>query len=409
MYIAGLRHHNVCVPFFARVSPIKNYTSFADNRIGLPIERNLTSFGVQLIPDIPLAPRKSSSKAKSLYRFVWDSFNFGTSEICSNDTTSEEEHLLAHDNLETLVECLELELRKKRVFYLQEGTHIQLGKNRLLVTELTIKTDVAISHPKLGLAFPDCQIIIREDSQLGLEFDSVHIAPLIDTIPEVYNVHLYTELLEPHLVSRPLELFAEGDIITISSVQFKIIQSKPESRPLSGAIESAALSFRSIEQLLDLRPRNPRRRRIGPHTQLYLSLPILPHWIDILPRHCAEVVMMLPIALQTMCIVQFLHQTSAADIERVLNANRLLKMTNSINRLENIRLRLESLVLPAPSPQGSSTSQSKECFCAVCLSEDQGNLIKLPCEHIFHMECIANWLLRTQSCPMCKAEFNMED
>eukprot|EP00056_Hartaetosiga_gracilis_P005969 m.91608 g.91608 ORF g.91608 m.91608 type:complete len:338 (+) comp12333_c0_seq1:206-1219(+) len=42
--------------------------------------------------------------------------------------------------------------------------------------------------------------------------------------------------------------------------------------------------------------------------------------------------------------------------------------------------------------------------CAVCLNEystDEG-LMKLPCGHFFHSECVTEWLERSPTCPLCK-------
>lgn len=53
---------------------------------------------------------------------------------------------------------------------------------------------------------------------------------------------------------------------------------------------------------------------------------------------------------------------------------------------------------------------SNEC-CSICLSEwdDEEcagmNVVKLPCEHVFHEECLLEWLQGSaQNCPMCREE-----
>ena len=47
--------------------------------------------------------------------------------------------------------------------------------------------------------------------------------------------------------------------------------------------------------------------------------------------------------------------------------------------------------------------------CVVCLSEFQiGDIISaLPCCHVFHTECIKNWLKNELSCPVCKFEVTL--
>ena len=48
-----------------------------------------------------------------------------------------------------------------------------------------------------------------------------------------------------------------------------------------------------------------------------------------------------------------------------------------------------------------------ECYqCIICMDEfNEGEKVTLlPCDHIFHMECIEKWLLKEKTCPFCKSE-----
>ena len=42
--------------------------------------------------------------------------------------------------------------------------------------------------------------------------------------------------------------------------------------------------------------------------------------------------------------------------------------------------------------------------CMICLDEFKNGQksIILPCIHIFHSECIKNWMKREKFCPLCK-------
>jgi len=53
--------------------------------------------------------------------------------------------------------------------------------------------------------------------------------------------------------------------------------------------------------------------------------------------------------------------------------------------------------------------ENKEC--AICLEVFQkGNkIISLPCAHIYHNNCIKEWLLKKNFCPICKYEFTKDD
>ncbi|CAH2061153.1 unnamed protein product [Thlaspi arvense] len=51
---------------------------------------------------------------------------------------------------------------------------------------------------------------------------------------------------------------------------------------------------------------------------------------------------------------------------------------------------------------------SEESKCAICLEglwndeDDVLNSDLLPCSHRFHMRCVGEWLMRSNSCPLCR-------
>ncbi|XP_059651006.1 E3 ubiquitin-protein ligase AIRP1-like [Cornus florida] len=98
------------------------------------------------------------------------------------------------------------------------------------------------------------------------------------------------------------------------------------------------------------------------------------------------------------------------DLEEVLNAFRpwmpSLEEANTVNprvplprptRKASIEA-LEKVV--AIDNDGSSADQ-----CVICLEEFRlGSevLTRLPCSHVYHGDCIVNWLRRSQLCPVCR-------
>ena len=44
-----------------------------------------------------------------------------------------------------------------------------------------------------------------------------------------------------------------------------------------------------------------------------------------------------------------------------------------------------------------------DCRCAICMIDfETGDEIKyLPCMHIYHKECVDDWLVRSLRCPAC--------
>mmetsp|Transcript_30329 Transcript_30329/g.38906 ORF Transcript_30329/g.38906 Transcript_30329/m.38906 type:complete len:571 (+) Transcript_30329:235-1947(+) len=52
--------------------------------------------------------------------------------------------------------------------------------------------------------------------------------------------------------------------------------------------------------------------------------------------------------------------------------------------------------------------QSEVDACSICLVdlEENQEIQRLPCKHIFHPQCIRHWLAKHAICPMCKQEFD---
>lgn len=54
---------------------------------------------------------------------------------------------------------------------------------------------------------------------------------------------------------------------------------------------------------------------------------------------------------------------------------------------------------------GLSVDQLKETNCSICLDEGMEEICILPCKHVFHKECIEDWLKRRPTCPTCRFSF----
>ncbi|MBA0732174.1 hypothetical protein Gogos_016281 [Gossypium gossypioides] len=40
--------------------------------------------------------------------------------------------------------------------------------------------------------------------------------------------------------------------------------------------------------------------------------------------------------------------------------------------------------------------------CAVCLEEEKEEVKRMPCRHVFHAQCIQQWLANSHLCPLCR-------
>lgn len=70
---------------------------------------------------------------------------------------------------------------------------------------------------------------------------------------------------------------------------------------------------------------------------------------------------------------------------------------------------LSNLPLVTVTADDLLEASNKEC--TVCLDEQKlGSLAcKLPCGHLFHKECVKDWLCRHCICPVCRLELETDD
>ncbi|KAJ0408296.1 hypothetical protein ATCC90586_008246 [Pythium insidiosum] len=85
------------------------------------------------------------------------------------------------------------------------------------------------------------------------------------------------------------------------------------------------------------------------------------------------------------------------------------KQIESETKLKLAVLSLEDVVVSSKSNILESSECLSEC-CSICLAEwnDEEcadmNVVKLPCLHAFHEECLMEWLHGNTHCPMCRDE-----
>lgn len=60
--------------------------------------------------------------------------------------------------------------------------------------------------------------------------------------------------------------------------------------------------------------------------------------------------------------------------------------------------------LLAHLPKIKVTEELKETICSLCLEEytDNESVTRLHCQHVYHLDCIKVWVLRSNCCPLCR-------
>jgi len=83
-------------------------------------------------------------------------------------------------------------------------------------------------------------------------------------------------------------------------------------------------------------------------------------------------------------------------------------ITNTVNEKYSEKEENNDIINNIPSVTfktiNVNNNVEKTCNCIVCMCEIEENeeCKKLECGHIFHSDCIDNWLKRTLECPMCR-------
>eukprot|EP01057_Protomagalhaensia_wolfi_P000532 Protomagalhaensia_wolfi_Nauph_80__531@NODE_12_length_5322_cov_729_645845_g9_i0_p1_GENE_NODE_12_length_5322_cov_729_645845_g9_i0NODE_12_length_5322_cov_729_645845_g9_i0_p1_ORF_typecomplete_len546_score89_72zfRING_2/PF13639_6/8_7e03zfRING_2/PF13639_6/5_7e10zfrbx1/PF12678_7/1_7e07zfC3HC4_3/PF13920_6/3_9e06zfRING_11/PF17123_5/3_9e05zfC3HC4/PF00097_25/0_00046zfC3HC4_2/PF13923_6/0_0011zfANAPC11/PF12861_7/0_00097FANCL_C/PF11793_8/0_018zfRING_5/PF14634_6/0_015Zn_ribbon_17/PF17120_5/9e03Zn_ribbon_17/PF17 len=310
------------------------------------------------------------------------------------------------------------------VWVLYKGQYFHFANKRYLITNLFDSQGNEIFHPLISFGIQQVHISFATDEV----FNRVLLAPLADTIPSVYRVDLFNDCLRPYLLRHSLRRFAQGDLLEIDGIQFKILKTDPPSRYYRSVFSEAAvppldlaatannlltdpLDFNGEEESRVSSQRScVQRRRLGVETKIFLGRPVLPHWLDILPLQQQNAVLNLPPQLQTFALLRQLGETSPNDIERVLRTMDVVPAGERLG-LDGIRENQVREACQRYVIDESEASNMESFFCSVCLSGESSGvgegdsaprIVELPCHHQFHYRCVIHWFRRSSFCPLCK-------
>lgn len=194
------------------------------------------------------------------------------------------------------------------------------------------------------------------------EFERVHIIPFQDTLPSVYHYDLFEDYLRPYLEANKHKKFQVNELFMYHGVQFKMVACEPN-------------------QVC----------RIGRQTTVFDEGVLHPSLRNLLPPELLGQVSQLPVGLQMLLLNT---ERTARELEDVLTHRRGM-FPETIDALEAFRW-------PPPDTEASNQNNQNTCMICLCDFELTENCKRLPCRHVFHSDCIQEWLRRCTDCPICK-------
>ncbi|TYG49296.1 hypothetical protein ES288_D10G082600v1 [Gossypium darwinii] len=121
---------------------------------------------------------------------------------------------------------------------------------------------------------------------------------------------------------------------------------------------------------------------------------------------CATICCCLPCIISIVGTREDLSQTRGATTESI-NAlpTYKFKSKKTANNDDQEDSAGEGGVLAAGTEKERLIS-GEDAACCICLANyvDNDELRELPCDHVFHVECVDKWLKINASCPLCKSE-----
>jgi len=222
-----------------------------------------------------------------------------------------------------------------------------------------INFQVEASEPSgLGVVTSGTEFFVSWDSTP--EFDKVHIVPFQDTLPRAYEYDIFQDYLKPFLKCNQHKKFVANELFTYHGVEFKLVAADPTATA-----------------------------RIGKRTTIYCDGVLHPNLRNLLPPELLSQVQQLPRGLQMLLLSQ---ERTTRELEDMLTQRRGL--------FDETLQQIERFTWPPQDNQGST-----QTTCMICLGDFsvEEPCRRLPCRHVFHSDCVDEWLRRCTDCPICKS------
>lgn len=227
-----------------------------------------------------------------------------------------------------------------------------------------------------GYGIIDANTTIFAAADTANEFSRIHVVPFSDTLPSAYNFDIFGDYVRPFFAKAVLDRFTLGQTFLQNGVQFKVVATDPVSETC----------------------------RVGDSTEIFCEGCLHPTAQNLLSPDQASRLSAFPPGLQMLLLNSDMFGDGTVA-ERIIRAQeRHQQVQQSARTQEHIQRATRELTW---SPELVSELRTEQTECVVCLSEFQdGDRIRaLQCDHIFHADCVDEWLGRDSHCPLCRNSF----
>jgi len=230
---------------------------------------------------------------------------------------------------------------------------------------------VAATDPQ-GVGIIDKDTLLYVEVDETPEFDRIHVLPFQDTLPRVYDYDLFGDYLKPFFKQNVARRYAVNDQFTWQGVQFKVVCVDPPDRV----------------------------GRVGRNTTVFCDGVLHPSLRNLLPPHLVEQLSRLPPGLQMLLLNT--DQLGNGDVYE-----RLMEVQERLNNRRGLSQQTIDQIQSFKWSEEKKVECGQEtCMICLCEFEMEEECRKLPCTHVFHGNCVDEWLRRCTDCPICKANID---
>jgi len=91
-------------------------------------------------------------------------------------------------------------------------------------------------------------------------------------------------------------------------------------------------------------------------------------------------------------------------VNRGVISNQKAARDGTLDRLEVIEFDAELFAPPDETAQKDDPRPAGECCCCTELFDSELPVVKTPCGHYYHKECLGDWLKLARTCPLCRCD-----